>query len=216
MAGLKSAKEIAKDMLESIDVDSSGILTSIVKGVISFPVSLGYLGYDFTDTEHRRENEDDKYRFVCLIKRDILRWDVIERVIGFFIDDFISRVDMANVAHVARDVSGNLSGKFIFSSLTGVKLGAVITTNAVGRFFSGLGLGTMLWMGAEASRSIYTSRDLERKNPRMYIQLRDAGDLDLLYFLVENIVEPFEIACKVSEQDSGKFKEICECFFGGL
>lgn len=213
---MKSAKDIAKDMLEAIDVDSSGFLTGILKGFISFPVSLGYLGYDFIDTGHRRENEDDKYRFVCLMKRDILRWDVIERVIGFFVDDFISRVDMENVSHIARNVSGSVLGKFIFSQVTGVNLGAVITTNAVGRFFSGIGLGAILWAGAEASRSIYTSRDLERKNPRIYIQLRDAGDLDLLYFLVENIVEPFEIACKVSDQDSEKFNEICKYFFGGL
>lgn len=137
MAGLKSAKDIAKDMLEAIDVDSSGFLTGILKGFISFPVSLGYLGYDFIDTGHRRENEDDKYRFVCLMKRDILRWDVIERVIGFFVDDFISRVDMENVSHIARNVSGSVLGKFIFSQVTGVNLGAVITTNAVGRFFLG-------------------------------------------------------------------------------
>ncbi|ENZ4286904.1 hypothetical protein ACGKJM_005317 [Citrobacter farmeri] len=134
---MKSAKDIAKDMLEAIDVDSSGFLTGILKGFISFPVSLGYLGYDFIDTGHRRENEDDKYRFVCLMKRDILRWDVIERVIGFFVDDFISRVDMENVSHIARNVSGSVLGKFIFSQVTGVNLGAVITTNAVGRFFLG-------------------------------------------------------------------------------
>lgn len=62
---------------------------------------------------------------------------------------------------------------------------------------------------------LYIQRPGE-KNPRIYIQLRDAGDLDLLYFLVENIVEPFEIACKVSDQDSEKFNEICKYFFGGL
>ncbi|EBG5297221.1 hypothetical protein YI89_004276 [Salmonella enterica subsp. enterica] len=213
---MKSAKEIAKDMLEAIDVDSSGFLTGILKGFISFPVSLGYLGYDFIDTEHRRENEDDKYRFVCLMKKDILRWDVIGRVIGFFIDDFISRVDMGKVNYIARNTLGSVLGKFIFSQVTGVNLGAAITTNAVGRFFSGMGLGAILWVGAEVSRSIYTSRDLERKNPRIYTQLRDAGDLDLLYFLVENIVEPFEVACKVSDQDSEKFNEICNYFFGGL
>lgn len=55
----------------------------------------------------------------------------------FFVDDFISRVDMENVSHIARNVSGSVLGKFIFSQVTGVNLGAVITTNAVGRFFLG-------------------------------------------------------------------------------
>lgn len=211
-----SAKEIARAMLEAINVDSSGFLTAVVKGFISFPVSLGYLGYDFIDTEHRRENEDDKYRLAYLIKRGIFRRDIIERTVSFFIDDFISRVDMEKISHVARDVSGSAFGKLIFTQVTGVNLGAVITSNAVGKFFSGSVLGTVLGIGAETSRAIYTSRDLERKNPKIYTQLRNAGDLDLVYFLVENIVEPFEQACAIGEYDAKKFNDICDYFFGGL
>ncbi|HFK4603144.1 TPA: hypothetical protein ACGZ2M_003188 [Citrobacter farmeri] len=166
---MKSAKDIAKDMLEAIDVDSSGFLTGILKGFISFPVSLGYLGYDFIDTGHRRENEDDKYRFVCLMKRDILRWDVIERVIGFFVDDFISRVDMENVSHIARNVSGSVLGKFIFSQVTGVNLGAVITTNAVGRFFFwDRGGSNIVGWCRSISIYLYIQRPGEKKSQNLY------------------------------------------------
>lgn len=38
------------------------------KGFISIPVNLVYLGYDFIDTEHRKENLDDKFRIAQLIK----------------------------------------------------------------------------------------------------------------------------------------------------
>lgn len=42
------------------------------------------------------------------------------------------------------------------------------------------------------------------------------GDLDLLYFLVEDTVKPFEKACEIDKVDPGKFNKICEHFFGGL
>ena len=57
---MDGAKDLAKDMLEAINVDDSGFIAALVKGLISFPVSMGYLAYDFMDTEHRRANEDDK------------------------------------------------------------------------------------------------------------------------------------------------------------
>ena len=41
------------------------------------------------------------------------------------------------------------------------------------------------------SRSIYTSYELRNLNKDIYNELRGAGDLDLLYFLVEDNVRPF-------------------------
>ena len=92
---MDSAKEIARDMLEAINVDGTGLLGAVAKGFISFPVSLGYLGYDFIDTEHRRENQDDKFRIAQLIKRTPFDKKVVGQVIDVFVDDFISRVDIS-------------------------------------------------------------------------------------------------------------------------
>ena len=50
---MDSAKEIARGMLEAINIDGSGFWGAIGKGFISFPVSLAYLGYDFIDAEHQ-------------------------------------------------------------------------------------------------------------------------------------------------------------------
>ena len=68
---MDSAKDIARDMLEAIDIDGSGFWGAIGKGFISFPVSLAYLGYDFMDTEHRRDNLDDKFRLARLVKKGV-------------------------------------------------------------------------------------------------------------------------------------------------
>ncbi|HDG1701794.1 TPA: hypothetical protein PFE33_004127, partial [Kluyvera ascorbata] len=82
---MDSAKEIARDMLEAINIDGGGFIGAMAKGVISLPVSLAYLGYDFIDTEHRRENRDDKFRLAALVKKVTFNDETIYKVIKPFI-----------------------------------------------------------------------------------------------------------------------------------
>ncbi|EMP2055582.1 hypothetical protein RU349_004292 [Enterobacter kobei] len=213
---MDSAKEIARDMLDAINIDGSGFWGAVAKGFISFPVSLGYLGYDFIDTEHRRENLGDKFRMAGLLKRNVFDRDMVHKIINFFIEDFTSRIDVVKISNVIKEISGGAAGKVLFSQLTGVNLGLAISSRAVAVFFSGYMAGILLSLGAEVSRAIYTSRNLKAHNPNMYYKLKQAGDLDLLYFVVEDIVKPFEEACKVSEINPQKFDEICKYFIAGL
>ena len=198
---MDSAKEIARDMLEAIHIDGSGFIGAVAKGVISLPVSLAYLGYDFIDTEHRRENQDDKFRLAALVKKVTFNDEVIYKVIKPFIDDFVSHVDMHKISHFSRDISGSVIGKMMFSQFTGVNLGRAIKSQGV---------------GAEASRSIYTSRYLRERNPIMYEKLNSMGDFDLFYYLVEDIVRPYETACEIAKINPEEFNNACEYFFGGL
>ena len=184
---MDSAKEIARDMLEAINIDGSGFVGAVAKGVISLPVSFAYLGYDFIDTEHRRENQDDKFRLARLIKTITFDKETVYNIIKPFIDD-----------------------------LTGVQLGYVISDRATTALFAGTVIGSLLSIGAEASRAIYTSRYLRGRNPKIYYKLKGMGDVDLLYFLVEDTVKPFEMACAIGECNSEEFNEICKYFFGDL
>lgn len=84
------------------------------------------------------------------------------------------------------------------------------------RFFAGGLAGLLLSVGAETSRAIYTSQYLKRRNPVLHDKLQNLGDLDLLYFHVEDIVKPFETACMASDKNPAEFNKICEYFFGGL
>lgn len=210
---MDSAKEIARDMLEAINVDGSGFLGALGKGLISFPVNLGYLGYDFIDSEHRRENLDDKFRIARLVKTTTFNSEIIERVIGVFMDDFSSRI---NIALMAKNIGGSIAGKVIFSQLTGIKLGSFLSGRATSAFIAGVGIGAFLSIGAEASRAIYTSRYLRERNPGNYYKLKNMGDLDLLYFFIEDTVKPFEKACDVDERSKDEFNKICKYFLGGL
>ncbi|HDG1669733.1 TPA: hypothetical protein PFE25_003871 [Kluyvera ascorbata] len=213
---MDSAKEIARDMLEAINIDGGGFIGAMAKGVISLPVSLAYLGYDFIDTEHRRENRDDKFRLAALVKKVTFNDETIYKVIKPFIDDFVSHVDMEKISHFSKNISGSVTGKVMFSQLTGVNLGRVIISQGVGAFLSGSAAGGVLGIGAEASRSIYTSRYLRERNPIMYEKLRSMGDFDLFYYLVEDIVRPYEMACEIAEINPEEFNNVCKYFFGGL
>jgi len=213
---MDSAKEIARDMLEAINIDGSGFWGAMAKGVISLPVSLAYLGYDFIDTVHRKDNQNDKFRLAKLIKKVTFNDEVIHRVIKPFIDDFVSHIDIDKVTNYSKNISGSVVGKVMFSQLTGVNLGRVIVSQGVGAFLSGSAAGGILGIGAEASRSIYTARYLRERNPGMYEKLNEMGDFDLFYYLIEDIVKPYEIACEIAERDPENFNNVCKYFFGGL
>lgn len=191
---MDGAKELAKDMLEAINIDDSGFIVALTKGLISFPVSMGYLAYDFMDTEHHRANADDKYRFARLINKVGFNKELIGQVVGVFINDFSSRLDFSLMVE---KIVGDSAGRMIFSELTGVKIGYVISNRLVTAFFSGACIGSLLTLGAEVSRAIYTSRYLAARSPGHYQKLKDMGDLDLLYFLIEDLVSPFEKAIEL-------------------
>ncbi|EKQ7016300.1 hypothetical protein P6C57_005119, partial [Escherichia coli] len=97
---MDSAKEIARDMLESVNINGDGFLGAVGKGLISLPVSLGYMGYDFTDTGHRRENQDDKFRMARLVEKGIFSRDIIGKIISICLEDFVSRINMEKIGSI--------------------------------------------------------------------------------------------------------------------
>lgn len=210
---MDGAKELAKDMLEAINIDDSGFIAALTKGLISFPVSMGYLAYDFMDTEHHRANADDKYRFARLINKVGFNKELIGQVVGVFINDFSSRLDFSLMVE---KIVGDSAGRMIFSELTGVKIGYVISNRLVTAFFLGACIGSLLSLGEEVSRAIYTSRYLAARSPGHYQKLKDMGDLDLLYFLIEDLVSPFEKAIELHNTNEVFFNEVCQCFLEGL
>ena len=80
-------------------------------------------------------------------------------------------------------------------------------SRGVSAFFAGSLAGLLLSVGAETSRAIYTSRYLKRRNPVLHDKLQSLGELDLLYFLVEDIVKPFETACMVGDKIQQNLKK---------
>ncbi|WP_072933520.1 hypothetical protein [Nissabacter archeti] len=213
---MDSAKEIAQDMLDAINIDGSGFFGAVAKGFISFPVSFYYLGYDYIDTDHRRENLDDKMRMARLVKSGKLNREAVEETISVFMDDFSSRIDIEKLVAIVKNISGNFGGKFLFTQVTKVNIGKAIAGRGLAAFTAGSAMGVFIIIGSETSRAIYTSRYLRERNPSIYYKLKNAGDLDLLYFLVEDTVRLFEKACEIDDVNPEEFNKICKHFFGGL
>jgi hypothetical protein len=209
---MEGSKDLARDMLSALKIDDDGFILSFAKGVISYPTTMYYLGYDFIDTDNRSANFNDRERIFKLIKKGLLKKDVLLKVVNVFIKRFVDKVDVKNIAI---DVAGSFIGKAAFNEMTGIKLGAILSQRLVASYAVGILAGGLLTFGAETSRSIYTSRSLKFRNPRAYEQLRQMGDLDLLYYLVENKVKPFEKAEALSSSDPVAFKEVCHIFFNG-
>ncbi|AKK99526.1 TPA: hypothetical protein ACNP9N_004898 [Enterobacter asburiae] len=213
---MDSAKSLAKRMLKSLDVGDSGFLASVAQGMLSFPVSMYYLGYDFMDTTHRHSNFDDRVRMANMLKRGISVHQEAQKIVNAVIREFMSKVNMDSIQGIAQNFTGLMAGKFIFAELTGVKLGAAVSTRIMTSFAAGVVIGSALTIGAETSRAIYTARKLENQNPALYYRLKSMGDLDLLYFLVEDKLKPFLDACSVADVNKHEFNEVCKYFFGGL
>ncbi|EPA7874545.1 hypothetical protein ACQ6H3_004710 [Citrobacter freundii] len=213
---MDSAKSLAKRMLKSLDVGDSGFLASVAQGMLSFPVSMYYLGYDFMDTTHRHSNFDDRVRMANMLKRGISVHQEAQKIVNAVIREFMSKVNMDSIQGIAQNFTGVMAGKFIFAELTGVKLGAAVSSRIMTSFAAGVVIGSALTIGAETSRAIYTARKLENQNPALYYRLKSMGDLDLLYFLVEDKLKPFLDACSVADVNRHEFNEVCKYFFGGL
>ncbi|EOG5746587.1 hypothetical protein [Enterobacter roggenkampii] len=213
---MDSAKSLAKRMLKSLDVGDSGFLASVAQGMLSFPVSMYYLGYDFMDTTHRHSNFDDRVRMANMLKRGISVHQEAQKIVNAVIREFMSKVNMDSIQGIAQNFTGVMAGKFIFAELTGVKLGAAVSSRIMTSFTAGVVIGSALTIGAETSRAIYTARKLENQNPALYYRLKSMGDLDLLYFLVEDKLKPFLDACSVADVNKHEFNEVCKYFFGGL
>lgn len=99
--------------------------------------------------------------------------------------------------------------------MTSINLGAALATRAVSSLMAGAGVGLILSVGAEESRAIYTSRYLRERNPDIYYKLQKMGDLDLLYFIFEDTVRPFEKACEIDEKTRNSLKKFAITFWKG-
>ncbi|HGE8309261.1 TPA: hypothetical protein ACGD7H_004812 [Serratia marcescens] len=208
----KSAKDIAQDMADALNTKSN-FATGFIQGAIAFPVDIGYLAYDFLDTDNRSSNQNDTERMIRLIKSGLASKESLSKIAQMVADDFLKKVDLERVKVIVEKGSGKFLGRFISNQLLGVNLGMVISERFVVQYAAGLSLTSVLTVGAMNSRAIHTSRDLRARNPQLYDRLRRMGNLDLLYFLVEKRTRPFEDAIAVWHRSRSEFDRITELFF---
>lgn len=216
---MDSAKTLAKEMLASLNLEDEGMLVSYVKGIVSFPVNLYFLADDFIRTDNRKENMDDEMRLAELVHRATSKKHInlIAKSIKVFIDDYLKYVNVSEVIKkTAEDAIASSLGGITFSSLTGLNIGKLISSRITMSIAFNMSISTLLLIGGGASRAIHASRHLKTTNYGAYRQLKDLGDLDLLYFVIKDRVQPFEKITKLARTNSQLFNKATTYFFKGL
>ncbi|WP_338567598.1 hypothetical protein VRC02_08480 [Erwinia sp. E_sp_B01_3] len=152
---------------------------------MNWPVDIYYLGRDYLDTDHRAINSHDKERIVRMVKHGMASRRNLEKVLHLFMDNFFQHVDFNKLKELSAKGGGNFLGKMTFNQLATANMGYVFSSKLIPRMVTGMTIGSILSLGAAMSRSVYVSRELQRRNSNAYNMLRRLGDLDLLYFMVE-------------------------------
>ncbi|MFH5068297.1 hypothetical protein ACHHY8_08100 [Enterobacter cloacae complex sp. 2024EL-00215] len=217
--GASSPKEIADGMLKMFNTrKQSGpeiFARSAVGGFMSIPEDLWMLTKDFLDSDHRWRNETDKIRLLSLIKKGLTSEDV-RRLINTVIKRYLSGLSEEQSKSLLLKIGGAQVGGIAFKMVFVNELITLFVSKIVPRFLVSAGFTGVLSVGASISRSVYTSYDLLELNKDIYNELRGAGDLDLLYFLVEDSVKPFIEAVNFQQSHGAIDEDIFNRFLTGV
>lgn len=217
--GASSPTEIAEGMLKIFNTrKQSGpeiFARSAVDGFMSIPEDLWMLTKDFLDSDHRWRNQTDKIRLLTLIKKGLTSEDV-RRLINTVIKRYLSGLSEEQSKELLLKIGGSQVGGVAFKMIFVNELIALFVSKIVPRFLVSAGITGVLSVGASISRSVYTSYDLLKLNKDVYNELRGAGDLDLLYFLVEDNVKPFIEAINFQQSHGAIDQDIFNRFLTGV
>lgn len=195
-----------------IEPSITSTLSSTFGGLLSMPKTYGYLAYDFLDTGNRTQKDNDKIRLMYLIDRGYANKESLYKIGSIAISKYMSRLSDEQKRQIYKNIVGKQIGKIASNTIVLGQMNAALISKFVARLFFGIAFSSVLTIGAEQSKAVYTSRRLMDENPSLYWALRSAGDLDLLYFLVEEYTKPFEKAALLRGKDEAAFNELFELY----
>ncbi|MFC3394726.1 hypothetical protein [Brenneria rubrifaciens] len=174
-------------------------------GISETGKNFGYLSYDFIDTDTRHAKSREMERLIEAIHRGIVsREKIIEAIKRIF------KVFNRNASESQKEA--------IYHKAVGFVAGSMLVSQAVFQIAKRIGdapkvsTGTVYYimlLGGMAKRSI-SFNVLKSHNPEVYSALR-RDDLDFLFFLFEENVEPLTEAIKMRRTyGNGMFNKLIE------
>jgi len=216
---MSSPKQIADGMLKFFEnrkkSNTEVFFQGAVSGFMDIPEDLWALTRDFLDSDNRWRNETDRIRLLTLIKRGVTSEDV-RKTITIIIRKYLSGLTQEQSEKLFMKMAGKQLGSIAFKTFFVNELVSLFAARVIPRFLVSAGITGVLSIGASISRAIYTSYELKKINQNIYNELRGAGDLDLLYFFVEDSVQPFIEAMKYQGLNSSIDNEIFNYFLDGV
>ncbi|CAI1557779.1 MULTISPECIES: hypothetical protein [Serratia] len=219
MMATSSPREIADGMLKIFDTRKKSnaeiFAKSAVSGFIEIPEDLWMLTRDFFDSDNRWRNQTDRIRLITLIKKGLTSEDV-RRLLNIVIRKYLTGLTEEQSKDLLLKKAGRTSGNMAFKMVFVNELISLFVSKIIPRFLVSAGMTGVLSIGASVSRSIYSSYELRKLNQNIYNELRAAGDLDLLYFLVDDNIKPFIDAINYQGSHGAYDKQIFDRFLAGV
>ncbi|GAA3894209.1 hypothetical protein GCM10022405_19640 [Gibbsiella dentisursi] len=182
---------------------------------MDIPEDLWSLTKDFFDTDNRWRNQTDKIRLMNLIKKGVTSEDV-RRLMNIVIRKYLSGLNEEQSKKMLIKIAGGQIGSLAFKAIFVNELISLFATRIIPKFLVSAGITGILSIGASVSRSIYASYELKDINQSVYNELRAAGDLDLLYFLLEEYINPYLQAIKYQGIDNAIDQQIFDNLLAGV
>ncbi len=193
-----------------------GALSGFAQGIVNIPADLYYAGYEYLDTEHRSRNNNDTIRFMNLVKNGLLNRESIQKILIIVIGAYFNKLKDEQKEKLVAKKIGKLVGKFVFTSQAVSPIVSLFATRFISKFALSSSSTLLLGLGACRARSIYSAYELQERNPAIYWEMRKAGNLDLLYFVVEKQMEPFLTAIEMQQSSPEEADRLFNEFLGGL
>ena len=175
------------------------------------PQDIWVVTKDFFDTDSRGINERERIRLATLIKRGVSSED-FRRLMYIVVSRYVSGLTNEQVEKIMVKVVGSRLGNAAFKTFFSSELASWLGTYIIPRFLLSAKITGVLGVGAMVSRSVYSSRELKELNESIYYALRNAGDLDLLYFMVEDVLKPWIEAINYLTTNKMLSQEVFEHF----
>ncbi|WP_261643961.1 hypothetical protein [Erwinia mallotivora] len=206
-----SAKGLAEQMANSINLNSN-FLKSFAGGALELPVDLFYPGRSFLDTDNRLNNSFDSEPCIRMVKKGCANRKNLQKIANIIINRYLNKIDVNKLKSAGTNFAGSISGSIMMNRMILGNIGPGFADRMVAKMLIGFSFSTLLSLGALQARSIYTSRELSKRDPELHNYLRRLGDLDLLYFLMEKRLQPFETAFALWKQNRPLFDEVSRFF----
>ncbi|WP_230320647.1 hypothetical protein [Erwinia sorbitola] len=157
--------------------------------VLDFSNDLSALLWGYFDVDNRHRNQIDTLRLMHRLKRGVSNSDM-SNILNMVLKRFLNDIKENKEKHTTENI-GKTTGKLFLNAALINDLSSIFSKKFVGKMSVSFLISTIFSIGGSASRAVYASEKLKHTNYGLYINLRNAGDLDLFYFLVDAYAGPF-------------------------
>lgn len=173
---------------------------------LDFSNDVSVLLWGYFDVDNRYRNQLDIMRLMHRVKKGVDNSD-LSAILNKVLSVFLKQINK-NKVNSTIDNMGKLTGKIFINMALINDLSSIFTNKFVGKMSVGFLMSTLFSIGGSVSRAVYASEKLKQVNYEVYTTLRNAGDLDLFYFLVDAYAGPFIDAMALKQKKPAIWDEI--------